>query len=168
MEARHQPHNTTKGGTHGPHKGYKKSTTPVGCAATVETDLFPPDPELVESAPPEPDHIEGLSLRITQAMNHYWKMFCVWGYRTLREGLSMSRSFPRMAQGTFKHPGVGQKKRMPQRTTPQISDQGHFLPRGGPIPGNRAYDKRGRAGDATGCDVRRMQSFWHWLTVAAR
>ena len=75
LEACHQPHNTTKGGTstHDPHKGYKKYSTPVGCTATVEADLFPPDPELVESAPPEPDHIEGLSLRMTQAMNHYQK-----------------------------------------------------------------------------------------------
>ena len=41
-----------KGGTltHDSHKGYKKYSTPVGCAATVEADLFPPDPELVESA----------------------------------------------------------------------------------------------------------------------
>ena len=75
LEARHQPRNVTKGGalTHDPHKGYKKYSTPVGCAATVETDLFPLDPDLVESAPPEPDHIEGLSLRMTQAMNHYQK-----------------------------------------------------------------------------------------------
>ena len=78
LEACHQPRNMTKGGTltHDPHKGYKKYSTPVGCAATVEADLFPPDPELVESAPPEPDHIEGLSLRMTQAMNHYQKQEC--------------------------------------------------------------------------------------------
>ena len=45
----------------------------MGHAATVEADLFPPDPDLVENAPPEPDHIEGMSLRMTQAMNHYQK-----------------------------------------------------------------------------------------------
>ena len=50
--------------------------TPGGCAATIEADLFPPDPELIESASPEPDHIEGLSLRMTQAMNHYQKQEC--------------------------------------------------------------------------------------------
>ena len=80
--------------THDPHKGYKKYSTPVGCVATVEADLFPPDPDPVESAPPEPDHIEGLSLRMTQAMNHYQKQECkcfVCGdYRTLREGLPTS------------------------------------------------------------------------------
>ena len=61
LEARHQPCNMAKGGTltHDPHKGYKKYSTPVGCAATVEADFFPPDPELVESTPPKPDHIEG-------------------------------------------------------------------------------------------------------------
>ena len=78
LEVRHQPRNMTKGGTstHDPHKGYKKYSTPGGCMATVEADLFPPDPEPVESAPPEPDHIEGLSLRMTQAMNHYQKQEC--------------------------------------------------------------------------------------------
>ena len=78
MKANHQPCNTTKGGTstHDLHKGYKKYSTEVGCTATVEADLFPPDPELVESAPPKPDHIEGLSLRMTQAMNHYQKQEC--------------------------------------------------------------------------------------------
>ena len=78
LEVCHQPHNMTKGGTltHDPHKGYKKYSTPIGCAATVEADLFPPDPELVESTPPKLDHIEGLSLRMTQAMNHYQKQEC--------------------------------------------------------------------------------------------
>ena len=72
LEARHQPCNTTKGGaqTHNSHKGYKKYSIPVGHAATVETDLFPPDPDPVKSTPPKPDQIEGLSLRMTQAMNH--------------------------------------------------------------------------------------------------
>ena len=75
LEVHHQPHGMTKGGTltHDPHKGYKKYSTPVGCTATVEADLFPPDPDLVECTPPKPDHIEGLSLRMTQAMNHYQK-----------------------------------------------------------------------------------------------
>ena len=78
LEARHQPHNATKVGSsiHDPHKGYKKYSTPVGCAATVEPDLLPPDPDPVENAPPEPDYIEGLSLRMTQAMNHYQRQEC--------------------------------------------------------------------------------------------
>ena len=65
----------TKGGTltHNPHKGYKKYSTPVGHAATEEVDLFPLDLEPVESAPSKPDHIEGLSLRMTLAMEHYQK-----------------------------------------------------------------------------------------------
>ena len=41
--------------------------------ATVEPDLLPPDPDPVENAPPEPDYIEGLSMRMTQAMNYYQK-----------------------------------------------------------------------------------------------
>ena len=44
----------TKGGTltHDPHKGCKKYSSHVGHAATVEADLFPPDPDPVESTPP--------------------------------------------------------------------------------------------------------------------
>ena len=58
LEARHHPCGMTKGGTSTDlHKGYKKYSTPVGRAATVEADLFPPDPDPVESTPPELDHI---------------------------------------------------------------------------------------------------------------
>ena len=73
LEVRHQLHHTTKMGssTHDSHKGFKKYSVPVGCMATVEPDLLPPDPDPVDNAPPEPDYIEGLSLRMTQAMNHY-------------------------------------------------------------------------------------------------
>ena len=72
LKVRHHPHSMTKVGssTHDPHKGYKNYSTPVGYTATFKADLFPPDPDPVQSAPPEPDHIEGLSLRMTQAMNH--------------------------------------------------------------------------------------------------
>ena len=75
LKAQHQPHNVTKVGssTHDPHRGYKKYPPPVGCTATVEPDLLPPDPDPVENAPPELDYIEGLSLRMTQAMNYYQK-----------------------------------------------------------------------------------------------
>ena len=75
LEARHHLHNATKGGpsNHDPNKGYKKYPNPVGCAATVEPDMLLPSPEPVENAPPELDHIEGLSLRMTQAMNHFQK-----------------------------------------------------------------------------------------------
>ena len=38
--------------------------------------MFPPDPDPVESTPPEPDYIEGLSLQMTQAINHYQKQEC--------------------------------------------------------------------------------------------
>ena len=75
LEVCHQPQNTTRRGslTHDPPKGHKKYSTPVRHVATIEADLFPPDPDLVESIPPKPDHIQGLSLRMTQTMNHYQK-----------------------------------------------------------------------------------------------
>ena len=37
----------------------------------AEEELLPPDPEPPNSEVPEPDVIKGLSLRMTQAMNHY-------------------------------------------------------------------------------------------------
>ena len=45
-------------------------------AMLEEEELLPPDPELPDSEAPEPDVIEGLSLRMTQAMNHYQRKEC--------------------------------------------------------------------------------------------
>ena len=163
LEACHQPCYTTKGGTstHEPNKGYKKYSTPVGCAATIEADLFSPDPKLTESVPPKPDNIEGLSLRKTQVMNHYQKQECqcsVCGdtghfvrdclhceaFRTWHKEHLNSLGWTRRTGCQL------------QRTMTQISDQCHFSPGGGPFTGNRAYNKMGRAGDTSRCDVRRV------------
>ena len=44
----------------------------MGQVATLaEEELLPPDPEPLNPGVPEPDIIEGLSLRMTRAMNHY-------------------------------------------------------------------------------------------------
>ena len=87
-------------------------------AATVEEDLFPPDPKPVESTPPESDHIEGLSLRMTQAMNHYQKqehvdVSCVGTQDTLQGIVHIVKPSMHMAKGTFKLPGARQKNRTP-------------------------------------------------------
>ena len=37
----------------------------------AEEELLPPDPKPLDLGVPEPDITEGLSLRMTQAMNHY-------------------------------------------------------------------------------------------------
>ena len=51
---------------------YRRYPTPAGCVATlVEEEMLLPDPEPLDPGVPEPDIIEGLSLRMTQAMNHY-------------------------------------------------------------------------------------------------
>ena len=51
---------------------YRRYPTPVGWVATLEDEeLFPPDPEVQDVEPPEFDQIERLSVRMTQAMNHY-------------------------------------------------------------------------------------------------
>ena len=44
----------------------------MGRIATLkDEELFLPDPEVQDAEPPELDQIEGLSVRMTQAMNHY-------------------------------------------------------------------------------------------------
>ena len=44
----------------------------MGKVATLEDEeLFPPDPEALDVEPPKIDQIEGLCVRMTQAMNHY-------------------------------------------------------------------------------------------------
>ena len=40
-------------------------------AALAEEEMLPPDPEPLDPRVPELDIIEGLSLKMTQAMNHH-------------------------------------------------------------------------------------------------
>ena len=50
---------------------------PVEWVATLEDEeLFRPDPKVQDIEPSEFDQIEGLSVRITQAMNHYQQEEC--------------------------------------------------------------------------------------------
>ena len=57
---------------------YRRYPAPMGQVATpADEKLLPPDPELPDSEAPELDIIEDLSLRMTQAMNHYqWEEHC--------------------------------------------------------------------------------------------
>ena len=121
LEAQHQPCNATKVGSsiHYPHKGYKKYSTPVGYTATVEPDLLPPDP--VENAPPESDYIEGLSLQMTQAMNHYQRQehkcfVCRDSGHFARECLHCE-TFCAWHKDHLNFQGVGQENRMPAPKT---------------------------------------------------
>ena len=51
---------------------YRRYPAPTGLVAMLEEEkLLPPDPELPDSEVPKSDVIEVLSLRMTQAMNHY-------------------------------------------------------------------------------------------------
>ena len=74
MEA-HQPMHTCRegqGSSNAYQDKYRRYPTPVGWVEMLaEEELLLPDPEPLDPGAPEPDIIEGLSLRMTQAMNHY-------------------------------------------------------------------------------------------------
>ena len=73
LEARQPPHsqNSSFGSTDLHRHKYRRYPTPAGRVATLEEEeLFPPDPESHELKMPEFDQIEGLSLCMTQAMDH--------------------------------------------------------------------------------------------------
>ena len=56
---------------------YQRYPTPTERVTRLaEEELLLPDPEPLEQGVPEPDMIEGLSLRITQAMNLYQRKEC--------------------------------------------------------------------------------------------
>ena len=95
----------------------------MGCAATVEQDLLPPDPDPVDNTPPEPDYIEGLSLRMMQAMNHYQRQehkcfMCGDSGHFARECLH-HENFNAWHKDHLNSQGVGQKNRMPAPKRPK-------------------------------------------------
>ena len=65
-------HRSRSGSSDAYRSKYRRYPAPMGWVAMLgEKELLLPDPELPDSEAPEPDVIEGLSLRMTQAMNHY-------------------------------------------------------------------------------------------------
>ena len=74
MEAR-QPSHTHRGQgslDHAYRDRYWRYPTPAGRVATLADEgILPPDPEPLEQCAPKLDVIEGLSMRMTQVMNHY-------------------------------------------------------------------------------------------------
>ena len=51
---------------------YRRYPAPGGRVATLtKEELLPPDPEPLDPGVPKLDVMEGLSLRMTQVMNHY-------------------------------------------------------------------------------------------------
>ena len=120
LEACHQPSNTSKGGTltHDPHKGYKRYSIPRGHAATVEADLFPPDPEPVENTPPKTRPHRGI---ITEDDTSHeslpeggMSLFCVRGHRTLcMRDCPHHEAFCAWHKEHLNSLGASQKNRMP-------------------------------------------------------
>ena len=149
-----------------PHKGYKKYPTPVGCMwLLLRQTCFhqTPDPDPVESAPPEPDHIEGLSLRMTQAMNHYQRQehrcfVCGDSGHFARE-CPHCEAFRAWHKDHLNSLGWARKTgHLPQRPKPQTNHQGCFLPKSSLDCGNRAHNEVGRTRDTSGHGARMVQS----------
>ena len=73
-------HKGGKGSSEAYRDRFRRYPVPTGRVATLEEEeLFPLGPETQDSEPPEFNWIEGLSMRMTQAMNHYqqeeWRCF---------------------------------------------------------------------------------------------
>ena len=72
MEARQPSHmHRGQGSSDAYQDKYRRYPTPTGWVTMLGEELLLPDPEPLDPGLPEPDIIEGLSLRMTQAMNHY-------------------------------------------------------------------------------------------------
>ena len=70
-------HRSRSGSSDAYRDKYRGYPAPVEWVAMLaEEELFLPDPEPPDSEAPKPDVIEGLSLRMTQAMNHYQREEC--------------------------------------------------------------------------------------------
>ena len=80
MEARQPllPHRSGSRSSDTYRDKYRRYPAPMGWVAMLmEEELLLSDPELTDSEASEPDVIEGLSLRMTQAMNNYqWEKCC--------------------------------------------------------------------------------------------
>ena len=73
MEVRQSNHNSRGVPSDGYRDRYQWCPTPVNRVATVGEggNFLPPDPEEQEPEPPGDDPLDGLSTRVTQAMNHF-------------------------------------------------------------------------------------------------
>ena len=50
---------------------FQKYSTPAGRVATLDDDVFPPDPKSQDVDTLKQDQLEGFNMQMTQAMNHY-------------------------------------------------------------------------------------------------
>ena len=66
-----------QGSSHAYRDRYRRYPTPMGWVAMLtEEELLPPDPKPLDTGVPELDIIKDLSLKMTQAMNHYQHEEC--------------------------------------------------------------------------------------------
>ena len=71
------PHRGRPGPSNAYRDKYRIYPMPAGWVATLEDEeLFPPDPKAYDSERPKFNQIEGLCVRMTQAMNHFQQEEC--------------------------------------------------------------------------------------------
>ena len=102
---------------------YRRYPAPAGWVAMLaEEELLPPDPEPPDSEVPEPYVIEGLNLKMTQAMNHYQReehhCFMRWATDHFARDCSHWETFHTWHKEHLNSKGAGSQEKVPTPKSP--------------------------------------------------